>query len=134
MNEDMQKEGCAVYGIIIVLLVVISSIVGGTLRTEIAYTPHAQPGTGSWSSFEETWTARHWLCGLVQGKQKSLDDVLAKYQRPGEELGQITITTKVTVGNVLCSLITLGIYTPATVEVHGRIDSAPKNEVSGSSK
>jgi|SRR5271157_3464070 len=73
------------------------------------------------TSFEETITARHWLGGLVQGPQPNLQSELAKYVREGETVTQLTIVTRHTVTDFIVTIVTIGIYSPVTVDIRGKV-------------
>lgn len=117
--DQQQRYGCmAVIGVVISLI--ISLFVGGQWRTEINYIPDLhQQATGEFS-FAETATARHWLGGLVQGTQPDLQGELSKYVREGETVTQLSIVTRHTVLDWIVTGITLGIYSPVTVDIRGK--------------
>jgi len=120
MDENMARQaGCL--GLISIVFVIVTIIVGGVFRTEVVYTPALSERYVSEVPFEETMTARHWVFGIIRGKQPDLQTQLAKYLRPGEQITQLTITTRHTFTDNLVATITLLIYCPVTVDVRGKI-------------
>ncbi len=124
MNENALKNGCIMQLLVFIGLLVALAVIGGSWRTEVIYRPPTKASSSDLTPFEEVWTANHFLGGVIRGEHKDLGPVLAKYIRPGEELTELSVTTKLTIGNVLLSMVTLGIYTPNTVEVRGFVDRA----------
>jgi len=115
-----EKIGC-VWGVVGLIFIVAILWVGGNQRTEMTFTP---PGTENLSGqvqFEETLNARHWLGGLIKGQQPDLQLVMGKHLRPGDQLTRLTIITKHTFWDFFLAVITIGIYTPVTVNVQGSI-------------
>lgn len=125
MDENLQTIGC-VWGIVFIVFLVVMIFTGGIYRTEVTYTFLSGGDVTSHTTFEENFTARHWLAGLVKGKQPDLQEALAKYVRQGEQIAQLTVITKHTVVTFLLSGITLGIYCPQTVTVRGTIHRVQK--------
>jgi len=135
MEPTMQpKGGClALIALFGLAYLVVGIVTGGMWRTQLEYTiPEPSLDTtiaapsvmaGRETPFEDVMTARHWLFGMVQGKQPNLDDVVRKYVRRGDRVKRISITTRHTIVDNLLLTITLGIYTPVTTTVAGVIVS-----------
>ena len=116
MNEDMQRA--QVFGMI--LGIIIMALVGGSFRTAISIS-NPTPPKAQLVSFKESWTARHWLGGLVETDAHDLTATLSKYSDHKEGIADATITTKFTAIDSLCAIFTIFIYTPNTVEVEGHV-------------
>ena len=116
MNEELQKA--QVWGMIVGIIIM--ALVGGSFRTSITVN-NTVPPNASLIAFKETWTARHWLGGLVKTDQRNLNDIVSKYEGKKRNIANATITTKFTAIDSLCAIFTIFIYTPNTVEVEGRI-------------
>ena len=111
-----------IIGIAIVLT--IQALVGGVFRTEITVNLPA-PANASVIPFEETWSATHWLGGFVTTDRHSVNDVIEKYNRPGTYVSKLTVTTKLTAMDSICSILTFMIYSPNTVIIKGELAEAP---------
>lgn len=124
-SERGQAEvGCLIAGIIVfVVLMVIMILVGGNFRTEVSFSPVVATNRSSEISFEENLTARHWIGGLVKGKQPDLQLVLGKYLKADNQVSHISIVTRHTFMNYLVTLVTLGIYSPMSVTIQGKISA-----------
>ena len=108
-------------GIVGSIVLIVSILVGGSFRTEVTYiSPHVNQ-TNDQIPFEENLEAKHWLLGLMQGKQPDLQKSLAKYVCPGEQITKLTIITKHSWLDQLITGITLLIYCPETVTIKGTI-------------
>jgi hypothetical protein len=123
MSEDFAGAfGCI--GVFCLIFVVLLLALGGVWRTEVTFAPAAVAGSANSVPFEETLTARHYLDGLIQGAQPDLKQALAKYVRSGEQVTELTITTKHTFTDCLVTGVTLGIYAPITVTIRGTVGQA----------
>lgn len=108
-------------GLIGIVILIVTIIVGGSFRTEVTYIPPGITKVSEQTSFEENLVARHWLFGLKKGQQPNLQKALAKYVRPGEQITKLTIITKHTWQDGLITGFTLLIYCPQTVTIKGTI-------------
>ena len=119
--DDQQKQGFAGCGCFIIILILIA-VTGGEWRTEMVYYTPLVPGTVSEQvQFSEDLNAKHWVLGFVQGEQPNLQQAIKKHVAEGTQLLQMTITTKHTFVDTLLTGITIGIYTPLTVNVRGTV-------------
>lgn len=122
-QTDQQVAGCVAQVVAIVVAFLILFLVGGSFRTEVSLrlTPGVQ---GETITFEEQMKARHWLGGLIKGKQPDLNEVLRKYTMGGDRISEITIDTRHSFGDCVVTVITLSIYSPVTVTVSGTVVSS----------
>ena len=118
-NSFRQTLGC-IQLLGMVALLVLAAALGGTFRTEVKLPPSAAAVSAE-RSFTETLTVRHWLGGLVQGDPLDLRELAAKHSRQGDRMTQVSIVTKHTATDLLVTLLTLGIYTPETVTIEGKL-------------
>ena len=122
-QAEARVVGCVFWFIFFVVFVIVAIAVGGTWRTRVSL----PPGTtlkGRSVPFKENLNARHWLMGLIKGKQPDLQTALSKHMRKGDVMGEISITTRHTIVDHLLTGITLGIYSPVTVTVEGNVITA----------
>lgn len=124
-ETETQAITCFTWVIVLVVHVIITIVVGGLFRTDVTF-PHTAKLTGKAVPFEENLTARHWIGGLAKGKQPDLNTALSKYMRAGEEVSELTVTTRHTIVDNILAVVTLGIYTPVTVTVKGTLVSPEK--------
>lgn len=118
--EDLQKMvGC--FWIAVLIAGVVSLVMGGNWRTELKYVPARAERNVKEVEFQETVTAKHWLAGLVQGEQPDLQALLAKRVRPNEHVTELTLVTRHTFVDGLLLAVTLGIYSPVTVDVKVKV-------------
>lgn len=115
-----------IFGVIGSATLIVSIIIGGSFRTEVTFIPPSIVQTGEQIPFEENLDAKHWFLGLMQGKQPDLQEALAKYVRPGEQITKMTILTKHSWLDQLVTGLTLFIYCPETVTVKGTISRTIK--------
>lgn len=115
-----------IFGVIGSATLIVSIIIGGSFRTEVTFIPPTIVQTGEQIPFEENLDAKHWFLGLMQGKQPDLQEALAKYVRPGEQITKMTILTKHSWLDQLVTGLTLFIYCPETVIVKGTISRTIK--------
>jgi len=115
--------GCAWPGIVSIAFLTACVVSGGAWRTDIPV-QLPEKAEGATLPFEESLTARHWFWGLYQGQQANVRLALGKFLREGEEVSEMTITTRLTASDCLLTIATLGIYSPVTVTVRGRILTA----------
>jgi len=129
MNEEILAAQRFMLTVSLTILIV-TIAVGGMFRTEVAYPRSALPAVEvtKAASFEEDLTARHWVLGLVKGRQADLDGRLAKYVRHGEAVTGLTIVTRHTWVDNLIAGATFGIYCPATVTVKGMVGKPVRAE------
>lgn len=116
-----EKAGCIGQAIGAVVFLAILFWIGGLWRTEVTYVPPNAKAGSAQIPFEEKLNARHWVAGLVKGKQPDLQEALRKHLQEGGELSQLTIMTKYSWADMLLAAVTLGIYTPYTVIIKGSI-------------
>ena len=125
MNEDQAKTIGATMQIGAIIYLIAVFALGGSSRTGVEFVaPNVASESGT-VPFEETFTARHWLGGLIKGRQPDLTAALAKHIREGEQVSRLTISTRATGGNMLAAGFTLGIYCPQTVIVCGEVVGRP---------
>lgn len=120
-QQQQQALGCIVQFVVVAIVVVVMALVGGNFRTELTYTFIPEKTSATIGQFEETLNSRHWLFGLIKGEQPDLQKAPIKFLREGEQVSEITITTKHTWKDVLISVVTVGVYCPMTVVVQGKI-------------
>lgn len=121
MDEEMQTALGCVWGVVGIVFLVVTIFTGGTFRTAVTFeVPQVVEGAEE-VPFEETFSARHWLGGLIRGEQVDLETWLHGAVRDGEQVARLTVETKHTVTDLLLTGITLGIYAPETVVVRGTI-------------
>ena len=120
-GERGQGEVVVVWIIGILLAVVLQIVLGGLWRTEVTYTPVLTERIVGEVPFEETFTARHWLGGLIKGEQPDLKPRLSKYLRDKERVTELTVRVRHSFVDNLLTIVTLVIYTPVTVDVKGKI-------------
>jgi hypothetical protein len=121
MDEQTRGAiGCG-WAILGVAFLVAASFTGGTFRTEVTYQPPKFGAVSGEVPFEETFTVRHWLGGLIRGETVDLDRKLERWIRDGEQVTHLVVETRLSVPNLLAKGFTLGIYTPETVLVRGRV-------------
>jgi hypothetical protein len=94
---------------------------GGLFRTEVIWTPPGAAQVTNEVPFSETVTATHWLMGYVRGRQPDVPKVLSKYIREGEQVTELSVTTRHSWVDNLLAGVTLFIYSPVTIELHGKI-------------
>jgi len=124
-EQQVQKAaqaGCSlVFGIIVIG---VAFFVGGIFRTPVEMSFPGAGDSGDSIRFEEQFTARHWLIGIIQGKQPDVSTALARYFGEGDRLGEMTVVTRHTAVDMLIMGVTLSIYCPKTVTVRGTIYKA----------
>jgi hypothetical protein len=110
--------GCLVWIVWLVFVIVL----GGTLRSQIVCPlPVTKVAHGQEVLFKETLNARHWVLGLVRGQQPDVRRVLDKNLQDRDQLIELTVATRMTIVDALLAGVTLGIYTPQTVDISGKI-------------
>lgn len=119
-----ETAGCVGAVIGVILAIVLLIVTGGTFRTEVTYTPQGLSEQGIQTSFKENLTARHWLGGLVKGKQPDLQGSLLQHLGQDKQISQIKIVTRHSFTDILLMVVTLFIYCPQTVTVEGTINQA----------
>jgi hypothetical protein len=112
--------GCLVQLLGLIIGSVILYAVGGSFRTDVKITTGAT-GQGGAATFEESFTARHWLGGLIKGEQPDLQAVVARHVGGGKQLGELDVDFRHSFGNCMVTLFTIGIYSPTTVTVRGSV-------------
>src|ERR1700730_5226582 len=110
MNEE-RVGGLALYGFIGLILFIGALVAGGTFRTELSYVQPGAENVAADERPEQTFTSRHWIWGLIQGKQPDLQSSLDVFVHPDPEMTRMTIVTKHSVTDGLLTGLTLGIYT-----------------------
>lgn len=120
MDEDLQVMGC-IWLVGIVGVLIIALVIGGTFRAEVTFHPPGTEPTTSDKTFEQEFTSRHWVGGLIKGEQPDLQGWLDHHLHPGEQVTELTVVTKHTVGDMLLTLVTVGIYSPETLVVRGKL-------------
>ena len=121
MDEGTQTALGCVWGLICIVFLVVVIFTGGTFRTAVTFeVPRVVEGAEE-VPFEETFSARHWLGGVIRGEQVDLEAWLDGAVRDGEQVARLTVETKHTVTDLLLMGVTLGIYAPETVVVRGTI-------------
>ena len=116
---DENAVGCVTGGIIGAILLVISIIIGGQWRTEVTLVQEEVPAGTAQVVFKDNVTAKHFLAGLVKGKQPDLQTFVSKYVRDNDKLTKLTVTTRHTwIDNILTG-VTMLIYCPVTVTIEG---------------
>lgn len=130
-DEDIARAVVLIFMIVIFIIVI---IVGGAFRTEVKLTFPGRLDGRDDTRFEERFTARHWLVGLIKGKQPDVQKSLSKYVRQGEQIAQITIITKHTWDTALVTGITLGIFCPQKVVIRGTIKPVQETSVRSGSE
>ena len=120
--EDYGWASCVVSICIAVVLLIIAAIVGGTFRTEVPLYISELPENGrNQISFEKEFGVRHWLGGLVRGKQADLNPVLQEYYKDGYELSRISVKTRHSALDLFLTGVTLGIYSPMKLSVNAKL-------------
>ena len=125
MDENVAGAGC--FSLVGILVLVASIVAGGLFRTEISYIPQSNERIGEEVAFDESLTARHWLLGLVKGRQPDLQTALDQHVRSGERITQVTIVSRHSVLNNLVCGITIAIYCPQTVDIHAKVGKVVVN-------
>ena len=123
-QADPRVVGCLSQLVVFALAVVVAIVVGGTWRTEIAFKVAEAAREGAGIPFEESYTARHWLMGLIQGDQPNGNLTLAKYLKSGERVTDLSVSVRHTAVDLLVTSVTIAIYSPVTITVQGKIARA----------
>ena len=128
--ENKTAIGCGcTTALAMVAFVVFQIVLGGLWRTEFNWTPPAPAASAAASQgaevpFEVKLNANHWLWGLVKGEQANTQQAVNGHVRPGDQLKELKVVFRHSfVDNILCG-VTLGIYTPVTVDVRGVVVQA----------
>lgn len=100
-------------------------LLNGTFRAEISYNLVPSTAEGREVTFEETYTSRHWLYGLIRGEQPDGTQALSKFIRPGERVTALSVGVHHSALDLLLTGVTVGIYSPVTVTVRGRFVRTP---------
>ena len=117
-KQVLAQLGCSAVAGLVVLGAAL--FLGGFYRTEVIYSA-AAGDVPAQAAFHDSLTVRHWLGGLKQSAPVDLRDVIKNHSREGEKVTSLTVLYKHSVGNVLMTAITLGIYSPVTLEVTGTV-------------
>jgi hypothetical protein len=127
-SENRTAIGC---GCTVVLLLITSLVfqiaLGGLWRTEFTWNPPAPAAAASQGAqvpFEVKLNAHHWLLGLVKGEQPNTQQAISGHVRPGDQLKELKVVFRHSFVDNLLAGVTLGIYTPVTVEVQGVVVQA----------
>lgn len=104
--------------IMLVIIGVLTIVLGGVWRTEVAWSVPQPAGVeGKDVTLEQSTGASHWLVGLVKGKQPDVKDLLGKLMQPGDQVKEVSVVTRHSWTDNLVTGVTLGIYAPVTVDV-----------------
>ena len=123
-QADPRVLGCLLQLVATVIVAVVAIAADGTWRTEISFRVGDEARAGGGIPFEESYTARHWLLGLVRGDQPDGNLALAKYVKTGERVTDLSIRVRHTALDLLLTSVTFGIYSPMTITVQGKIARA----------
>lgn len=119
------QSGQAIVGLFAVVVVAgaiaLVVVLGGYWRTQVTFSPVLTGKVAGGTPFKETLTARHWLGGLVKGKQPDVDMALRKHLASGGRIESITIVTRHSLVDMLVTGITILIYTPVTIDISGTL-------------